>query len=171
MDPVDVRLDNPYFRFFIAIGVLAPRGGTLFTDGQPDDSIGRLPPPADSLPAAAGEDLRTEVSALQIGRGAVAVVPGELDPQIGFGYRDALVGRTGAEHTMIFGLGNDEIGYQLPAEKWDDSCHACASWVIIGLDDLCPVQPIDCSTVFRNNVGQEVDPTVSEAVFEAIDGL
>ncbi|MDJ0851063.1 MAG: hypothetical protein QNK04_22045 [Myxococcota bacterium] len=170
VDPVDVRLDNPFFRFAFAIGVLDPRR-SLYTDGEVDDSIGNLAPPADSLPAAAGEDLRTEVSALQVGKGAIAVVPGEVDPQIAFGYRDALVAQTGAEHTLIFGLGNDEIGYQLPAEKWDDSCHACASWIIVGAPQFCPVQPIDCNTVFRNNVGQEVDPTVSEAVSEAIDGL
>ena len=32
----------------------------------------------------------------------------------------------GAQHTFLIGLGNDEIGYQVPTEKWDDSCHACA---------------------------------------------
>ena len=167
---MDVRLDNPFFRFLFAIDVIDPRS-SLYTDGEVDDSIGNLAPPADFLPAATGEDIRTEVSALQIGKGAVAVVPGELDPQIGFGYRDALVDQTRAEHTMIFGLGNDEIGYQLPAEKWDNSCHACASWILIGEPQLCPIQPIDCNTVFRNNVGQEVDPTISEAISEAIDGL
>src|SRR6185295_2514111 len=60
VDPVAVRLDNPFFRFFIAIGVIDARR-QLFTDGAPDPSIGTLPPPADFLPAAAGEDLHTEV--------------------------------------------------------------------------------------------------------------
>ena len=170
VDPVDVRLDNPFFRFLFAVGAIDPRR-TLFTNGVPDPSIGTLPPPADFLPAAAGEDIRTEVSALQVGDAAIVVVPDELDPQIGFTYRDAIADQTGAEHTLIFGLGNDEIGYQLPADKWDDSCHACASWIIIGLPAMCPVQPIDCNTVFNNNVGQEVDPTITPAVLQAIDGL
>jgi hypothetical protein len=171
VDPVPVRLDNPFFRFFVALGVLDARR-QLFTDGVPDPSIGTLPPPADSLPAAEGEDIHTEVSAVRIGKGAIAVIPDELDPQIGFGYRDALVGATAAEHTFIFGLGNDEIGYQVPFEKWDDSCHACASWIIIGLPQGCPFFPnIDCSTVFQNNVGQEVDPSITEALLDAIEGL
>jgi hypothetical protein len=171
VDPVAVPLDNPFFRFFIALGVLDVRR-QLFTNGVPDPSIGTLPPPAAFLPAAAGEDLHTEASAVQIGRSAIAVVPVELDPQIGFGYRDALVAQTGAAHTLIAGLANDEIGYQVPFAKWDDSCHACASYIILGVPELCPLAPdIDCNTVFQNNVGQQVDPSVSGAVLEAIDGL
>jgi hypothetical protein len=171
VDPVAVRLDNPFFRFFIALGVLDVRRG-LFTNGAPDGSIGTLPPPADFLPAAAGEDLHTEVGALRIGDGAFAVVPDELDPQIGFGYRDALVAETGAGHTFIAGLGNDEIGYQVPYSKWDDSCHACASYIILGAPEACPLYPnIDCNTVFQNNVGQQVDPSVTDALLEAIGGL
>ncbi len=171
VDPVSVRLDNPFFEFLIALGVIDSRR-QLFTNGVPDPSIGTLPPPADFLPAATGEDLHTEVSAVSIGRGAIAVVPDELDPQIGFGYRDALVARTGAAHTLIAGLGNDEIGYQVPFAKWDDSCHACASFILLGIPQSCPLFPnIDCNTVFQNNVGQQVDPSISEAMSEAIDGL
>jgi len=171
VDPVAVRLDNPFFRFFIALGVIDARR-QLFTNGVPDPSIGTLPPPADFLPAAAGEDLHTEVGAVRIGNGAFAVVPDELDPQIGFGYRDALAAATGAGHTFIAGLGNDEIGYQVPFAKWDDSCHACASFIILGVPQFCPLFPnIDCNTVFQNNVGQQVDPSVTDALLEAIDGL
>ena len=171
IDPVAVRLDNPFFRFFIALGVINSRA-QLFTNGVPDPSIGTLPPPADFLPAATGEDLHTEVSVVSIGKGAIAVVPDELDPQIGFTYRDALVDATGAEHTFIVGLGNDEIGYQVPFAKWDDSCHACASFIIIGAPQLCPLFPsIDCNTVFQNNVGQDVDPAISGAMQEAIGNL
>jgi hypothetical protein len=109
---------------------------------------------------------------VRIGQGAFAVVPDELDPQIGFGYRSALAAATGAQHTFIAGLGNDEIGYQVPFEKWDDSCHACASFIILGVPQACPLFPnIDCNTVFQNNVGQQVDPSITEAMLEAIDGL
>ncbi len=171
VDPVAVRLDNPFFRFFFALGVIDTRR-QLFTDGVPDPSIGTLPPPADFLPAAAGEDLHTEVSALRIGQGAFAVVPDELDPQIGFGYRSDIAAATGARHTFIAGLGNDEIGYQVPFAKWDDSCHACASFIIVGAPEECPLFPnIDCNTVFQNNVGQQVDPSITGAMLEAIDGL
>jgi hypothetical protein len=77
----------------------------------------------------------------------------------------------GAEHTFIIGLGNDEIGYQLPAAKWDDSCHACAPFILGGVPQLCPIQPIDCNTVFQNNVGPDVDPTISGALVPLIQDL
>jgi hypothetical protein len=166
--PVAIRLDNPFFRFFIALGVLDVRR-TLFTGGEPDTSVEfPFPPPFDTIPQAAGADLQTEVGALRIGDASFAVVPGELDPQIGELYRAQMAG---AEHTFIIGLGNDEIGYQLPADKWDDSCHTCFPFVLAGVPALCPVQPIDCNTVFINNVGQDVDPTVSGAIAPLLDGL
>jgi hypothetical protein len=157
---VFVPLANPYFRFFIGIGVL-PSG--LFTDGEPDDSVGfPYPPPFDVIPLALGEDLGTEVGAFRINDASFAVVPSELDPQIGEIYRASM---EGAEHTFIIGLGNDEIGYQLPAEKWDDSCHACAPFILAGVPQFCPYYPnIDCDTIFQNNVGQSVDPSISGAL-------
>ena len=166
--PVAVPLDNPYFRFLIALGVIDSRR-SLYTDGAPDASIGSLPPPADFLPAAAGEDLHTEVGAFRINEGSFAVVPTELDPQIGETYRAAM---TGAHHTFLIGLGNDEIGYQVPFAKWDDSCHACAPYIILGAPELCPLYPnIDCNTVFENNVGQQVDPSVTNALVPLLDEL
>jgi hypothetical protein len=166
--PVAVRLDNPFFRFLFATGVIDVRR-SLFTGGEPDGGVAfPFPPPFDGVPQATGEDLQTEVAALRIGAGSFAVVPTELDPQIGETYRDEMVG---AEHTFIIGLGNDEIGYQLPAEKWDDSCHTCFLFVLADAEDLCPVQPVDCNTVFQNNVGQEVDPTISGALVPLIQAL
>ncbi len=171
-DPLYIRLDNPYFRFFIAIGVIDVRR-SLYTNGIPDDSVGfPYPPPFHEIPLAEGEDLRTEVSALRIGEGAIAVVPTELDPQIGSTYRAALVDATGAEHTMIAGLGNDSIGYQVVASKFDDSCFVCAPFILGGVTQLCPLFPnIDCNTVFQNNVGVQVSPSVTGAFEQAVDGL
>ena len=165
--PVAVPLDNPFFRFFIAIGVL-PNG--LFTGGVPDPSVGfPFPPPFDILPQSLGEDLHTEVGAIRINNAGFAVVPTELDPQIGDIYRDHM---DKATHHFIIGLGNDEIGYQLPADKWDDSCHACGPFILGGVPNLCPLFPnIDCNTVFQNNVGASVDPTISGAIIPLLDAL
>ena len=165
--PVAIRLDNPFFRLLGAIGVLSTRR-ILYTDGVPDLSIGSFPEPATIFPALAGEDLHTEVGALRIGGASFAVVPTELDPQIGETYRAAM---TGAQHTFIIGLGNDHIGYQVPFAKWDDSCHACAGYSVVGLDAFCPIQPIDCNTVFENNVGRMVDPSVTDALLPLLDAL
>jgi hypothetical protein len=168
VEPVAVRLDNPFFRFFIAIGVLPSDG--LFTGGVPDSSVGHpFPPPFDGIPQALGEDLHTEVGGFRINEASFAVVPSELDPQIGEVYRDRMVG---ARHTFIIGLGNDEIGYQLPEQKWDDSCHACAPFILAGVPQFCPLFPnIDCNTVFQNNVGADVDPTISGAMIPLLDQL
>jgi hypothetical protein len=166
--PVAVPLANPFFRFFIAVGVL-PSGG-LFTNGAPDPSVGfPFPPPFDPIPQALGEDLHTEVGAFRINQASFAVVPSELDPQLGEIYRGHMAG---AEHTFLIGLGNDEIGYQLPEPKWDDSCHACAPYILAGVPQLCPHFPnIDCNTVFQNNVGPQVDPSVSGALIPLLEAL
>ncbi|MDX1650507.1 MAG: hypothetical protein R3263_11700, partial [Myxococcota bacterium] len=166
--PVAVPLDNPFFRLFTALGVLNPRR-SLFTDGVPDPSVGfPLPAPFDTIPQALGEDIQTEVGAIRIGGASVAVVPTELDPQIGVGYRDRM---PRARHTFIVGLGNDHIGYQVPEDKWDPSCFQCFPFVVAGIPGLCPVQPIDCNTVFQNNVGPQVSPAVSDALLPLIDAL
>jgi hypothetical protein len=167
--PVAVPLDNPFFRLFIAIGVIDPRR-QLFTNGAPDPSVGfPFPPPFDVIPQALGADLHTEVGAFRINEGSFAVLPSELDPQIGESYRSQMIG---ARHTFLIGLGNDEIGYQVPFAKWDDSCHTCAPFIIAGVPEFCPLFPdIDCNTVFENNVGQQVDPSISAALEPLIDQL
>jgi hypothetical protein len=165
--PVAVPLANPFFRFFIAIGVLPSDG--LFTNGVPDPSVGfPFPPPFDPIPQALGEDLHTEVGGFRINEASFAVVPTELDPQIGEIYRAHMAG---AQHTFIIGLGNDEIGYQLPAAKWDDSCHTCAPYILADAVALCPAFPPDCNTVFQNNVGADVDPSISDAIIPLLDDL
>jgi hypothetical protein len=155
--PVDVPLANPYFRFFIGQGTIG-QGRDLFTNGILDTSTG-VDPTFGTIPIPLGEDLRSEVGALRIADAGVAVLPSELDPQIGIGYRLRL---NKADHTLIIGLGNDLLGYQLPFGKWDDSCHACAYYDIAG--QPCPVSPVDCNTVFANNVGPQMDPILSGAI-------
>ena len=75
------------------------------------------------------------------------------------------------KHSFIVGLANDSIGYQVPFAKWDNGCHACAPYVIAGVPEMCPVQPIDCDTVFLNNVGRQVDPAITSAVGRVIQAL
>jgi hypothetical protein len=163
--PVAIPLDNPFFRLAAALEVLNKRR-SLYTDGEEDRSTGNpYPPPHDWIIQSLGEDLHTEVSAMRIGNASFAAVPTELDPQRGNEYRD---GMTGAEHKFLIGLGNDHIGYQVPYDGWDNSCHECFPYLASGED--CP-QEFDCNTVFQNNAGREVDPEVSEALNELIDSL
>ena len=163
--PVPIRLDNPYFRFFFAIGVLG-NGRSLYTDGEPDTSVGfPFPPPFDSIPQALGEDLQTEAGVARVGDAGLIVVPTEVDPQIAVQYRDAF---SSVKNKLVIGLGNDEIGYQLQPEKFDNSCFTCAPFILAGVPQFCPLFPnIDCGTVFQNNVGVEVDPVISGAIMRA----
>lgn len=166
--PVAIPLANPLFRFAVAIGALNTRR-TLFTNGEPDTSTGKpFPPPFDTIPQALGEDVQTEVGAIRIGDASFAVVPTELDPQRGDTYRNEMAG---AKDTFIIGLGNDHIGYQVPFDKWDNSCHECFPYIVNDDEASCPTQPIDCNTVFENNVGQAVDPGVSEPLAPILEAL
>jgi hypothetical protein len=108
------------------------------------------------------------VSAFRIGHGSFAVIPGELDPQLGERFRKRMLG---AKHTFLIGLGNDEIGYIVPNEKFDTSCLQCALLEAAGLGGLCPIQPYDCSTVFQNNVGPQTEPTLTNALNPLLDAL
>jgi len=165
--PVAVPLENPYFRFFFATSVLG-NGRTLVTNGQPDMSVGfTFPPPFNVIPQALGEDLQTEVGVARVGDAGLIVVPTELDPQIASRYRAAL---DGVEHILIVGLGNDEIGYQVPIEKFDPSCNQCAPYILGGVPESCPVNP-NCGTVFENNVGSQLDPVISDAIMESIKDI
>jgi hypothetical protein len=139
--PVLVRIENPFFILAAGFGVFGRRP-TNVRDEENRRATG------------------SEVGALRIGPAQFAVTPNELDPQIGDHYRALM---TGADHRWVLGLGNDEIGYQMPAAKFNPSCHECAVYVAIGNEDNCPIalelgpEAVDCSTVFFNNIGPRAD--------------
>jgi Neutral/alkaline non-lysosomal ceramidase, N-terminal len=114
----------------------------------------------------------TEANVLRIGPAQMALTPNELDPQIGYAYKDQM---TAADHKWVMGLANDEIGYQMPAAKFNPSCHECAAFVILGNEEECPiaqelgVEVVDCSTVFENNIGPATD-TQLQGVFGGLIG-
>jgi hypothetical protein len=151
---VTVRIENPFFVALASFGVFGRR--------QPQ-------------PVPGGLAVTTELNALRIGPAQLAVTPGELDPQIGDLYRARM---EGAEHRWIVGLGNDELGYQMPVEKFNPSCHLCAIYVLLDLGlENCPVaqaigeDAVDCSTVFSNNVGGQADPLLQGFMNDLLDEL
>jgi len=137
---IQVRVENPFFIAAASFGVFGRR--KLERDAQRRYVVS------------------TEVNALRIGPAQMAVTPNELDPQIGNIYRDLM---SGAEHRWLLGLGNDEVGYQMPAAKFNPSCQACASYVIFDAVEECPialaigVDAVDCDTIFFNNIGPGAD--------------
>jgi hypothetical protein len=152
--PIEVLVENTFFSVLGTLGI-----------------FGRRMP--ETTPA--GTFVTTEVNALRIGPARLAVTPNELDPQIGDLYR-ARMGD--AEHRWIVGLGNDEIGYQMPVEKFNPSCHLCALYIITQGDaDNCPVtlalgeDAVDCDTVFQNNIGGQADPQLQGEMNAVLDAL
>jgi hypothetical protein len=137
---IHVRVENP---FFIAGGLYGIFGRRKFER----DALRRYV-------------VSSEVNVLRIGPAQMAVTPNELDPQIGDVYRGLM---SGAEHRWLLGLGNDEIGYQMPAAKFNPSCHECASYVIFDAVEECPIaialgeDAVDCDTIFVNNIGAGAD--------------
>lgn len=85
--------------------------------------------------------LVTELGYMRLGDLEVAVIPGEIYPELVLGkvqdpvdpgadYPDApiepsIYGQFKAKHKMIIGLGNDEIGYILPKRQWDAKAPFC----------------------------------------------
>jgi hypothetical protein len=136
--PVLIDVPNPYFRFAGLASIFGRR--TLITG------------PA----TPSGFAAQSEVMALRIGRAQFAATPNELDPQIGDLYRAQM---TGAQHRFVVGLGNDEIGYQLEAAKFDPTCYLCFNQEVFGDPTGCPT-PNDtrCETYFVNNIGPGADP-------------
>jgi len=152
--PISVVVENTFFSVLGTLGV-----------------FGRRMP--ETTPA--GTFITTEVNAVRIGPARLAVTPNELDPQIGDLYR-ARMGD--AEHRWIVGLGNDEIGYQMPVAKYNPACNLCAVYIITQGDaDNCPVtlalgeDAVDCGTVFQNNIGGQADPLLQGEMNAVLDGL
>lgn len=148
--PIQVLVENPFFKIAAGFGIFGRRA--LERDAQ-----NRLV-------------TSTEVNLLRIGPAQFGVTPNELDPQIGNHYRDRM---TSSEHRWMLGLGNDEIGYQMPTAKFNPSCHECATYVIFDNTANCPIalaigeDAVDCGTVFQNNIGASADPQL-QGVMEAL---
>lgn len=114
--------------------------------------------------------LKTELGVLRIGDAAIAVIPGEIYPELVVGgiqdpqdpdadfpgapheplIHDALAG---ARHNLVFGLANDEIGYIIPKSQWDRNAPHCYGRKTpqYGEDNSCgpEVAPLLCAEFRR----------------------
>jgi hypothetical protein len=99
-------------------------------------------PPSEPLAKVEGRPaVRTEVGRLRLGDLDVAVIPGEIYPELVLGkvqdprepnadFPDALAepavyAQMTGRYKMIVGLGNDELGYILPKRQWDEKAPYC----------------------------------------------
>jgi hypothetical protein len=85
--------------------------------------------------------VRTEVGRLALGELDVAVIPGEIYPELVLGkvqdpvdpgadfpdakIEPAVFAALKGKHRMLIGLGNDEIGYLIPKRQWDEKAPYC----------------------------------------------
>lgn len=151
---IQMLVENPFFRIAAGFGVFGRRQ-------LERDANRRLV-------------VSTEVNVLRIGPAQMAVTPNELDPQIGYAYRDLM---TNAEHRWLLGLGNDEIGYQMETAKFNPSCHQCVDYVAFGNVADCPIaqaigeDAVDCDTVFFNNLGAGADPVLQGHMRSLLEDL
>lgn len=147
---LSLEVTNPYFDLLGQLGIFGRRPFTRMEPGR-------------------GE-ITSEMQAFRIGPATFAVTPNEVDPQIANLYRDRM---TGAEHKFLVGLGNDEVGYQMPEAKFNPGCFLCFQVNIGGEDDgSCPGEEWnDCGTVFQNNIGPAVDPVLQGVMNDLLDEL
>ncbi|UCD02389.1 MAG: neutral/alkaline non-lysosomal ceramidase N-terminal domain-containing protein [Promethearchaeota archaeon] len=59
--------------------------------------------------------ITTEVNVITIGKAQMITMPGEVLPSIGYRLKEAMTGK----YNWQIGLGNDELGYIIPADEWD----------------------------------------------------
>jgi hypothetical protein len=156
--PIQVKVENPFFLFLgETLGVFGRR--TLTRD-------------ANNVPF-----IETEANVLRVGSAQMVVTPNELDPQIGDTYRAQM---TDAEHKWVLGLGNDEIGYQMPAEKFIPGCFECGLAALSDINScrfyrdfyskLPPQGRIGiCDTIFQNNIGPAADPLLRGEIGDLLD--
>jgi hypothetical protein len=85
--------------------------------------------------------VKTEVGYLKLGDLDVAVIPGEIYPEVVLGkvqdpvdpgadfpdapVEPAIYTQLKSKHRMLIGLGNDEIGYLVPKRQWDVKAPFC----------------------------------------------
>ncbi|HVH06935.1 MAG TPA: PEP-CTERM sorting domain-containing protein, partial [Myxococcota bacterium] len=156
--PIFVEVENPFFLFLgETLGVFGRR--TLIRD-------------ANDVPF-----VESEANVLRIGDAQMVVTPNELDPQIGNLYRAQM---TGADHKWLLGLGNDEIGYQMQAEKFVPGCFECGLFVFTDINQcpfyrdfysqLPPQGRIGiCDTIFQNNIGPKADTLLQGQIGGLLD--
>ena len=141
LTPFDIRprtilvpVTNKLYHLAFQFGTL---NRTMYTwDGNPTPA--EFKPTKDIQKPVA---VKTEVGYLKLGDLEVAVIPGEIYPELVLGkvqdpadpgadfpnapIEPALYPQMKGKHRMIVGLGNDELGYLIPKRQWDEKAPFC----------------------------------------------
>lgn len=159
-------VDNPVFRLGRQVGVF-DRAMEAW-NGDSDAPRSKALEQVEGRPA-----IRTEVGRLRLGELDIAVIPGEIYPELVLSkvqdpaepnadYPDApiepgIYAQMTGKYKMIVGLGNDELGYILPKRQWDAKppyCYGRKTAPYGEINSLGPdTGPILCES-FRKLVGR-----------------
>jgi hypothetical protein len=153
---VFVPLENRLFRLATFLGVLDRK---VYSGSEPATTV-------------FGNDLQTEIGVLRVADVEMLLVPGEIYPELVVGgiqdpqdpgadfeaapREPALEGMLTAEHRLVVGLANDEIGYILPRSQWDTDAPFA-----YGRDESQYGEV--------NSVGPSVAPILAEAFAELLE--
>ena len=129
-----VPVTNGLYRLAWQVGVL--KRPMYAWNGDPSPAR-----PMESQDATKPAAVLTEVGYLRFGDLHIAVIPGEIYPEIVLGkvpdpadpagdyanaeMEPAIFSQLPAKHRMLIGLGNDEIGYLIPKRQWDEQPPYC----------------------------------------------
>jgi hypothetical protein len=156
---VMVPVENPLYRVAWTAGVLK-RGMYEW----PGDTNPKEWKPAKDAKKTVG--LKTEVALLSLGELDVALIPGEIYPELvldkiqdpvdpGADFpmaakEPAIYPQMKGKHKMLLGLANDEIGYIIPKRQWDEQKPYCYGLKNAQYGEI-------------NSCGPDVAPTLCEA--------
>jgi hypothetical protein len=160
-----VPIDNNLYRLGWQLGTL--QRPLYAWDGNPTPKEFVLTKDI-SKPVAA----KTEVGYLKLGELEVAVIPGEIYPELVLGkvedpaapgadfpdapIEPAVYAQLKGKHRMLIGLGNDELGYFIPKRQWDEKppyCYGLKKPQYGEINSVGPeAAPVICG-VFRDLVG------------------
>jgi len=131
----------------------------------------KKPQAATTLPKRGS--VKTEIGYLKLGELDIAVIPGEIYPELVLGkvqtpadpgadFPDAPVepsiyGQFKGKYRMVIGLGNDEIGYIIPKRQWDERAPYCYGLKSSQYGEI-------------NSVGPETAPILCKAFEELVNG-
>lgn len=117
--------------------------------------------------------LRSEVGYLRLGDLEVALIPGEIYPELVLGkvenpadpgadfpmaaIEPSIYGQLKGPHRMLIGLANDEVGYILPKRQWDEVAPFCYGRKTAQYGEV-------------NSCGPETGPLICEAFRAVVKG-
>jgi hypothetical protein len=162
-----VPVDNTVYKLGWSLGILQR---PLFL--WEDSPYTAKPQPAKDLSKRGA--ILTEVGYLMLGDLEVAIIPGEIYPELVLGkvedpadknadfpdapIEPAIYAQMRGKHRMLIGLGNDELGYLIPKRQWDEKPPFCYGLKKAQYGEI-------------NSCGPDAAPVICKAFADLVNGM